>query len=151
MDLFAAKEAAYKAVVKCRGKPVVLSLPLFRVDLDQSRVTFEDISLSLAVTLGETWVHAVAWRARSLARWAPTVAVDRLPAGIDPSAGVRALAQRLIGRELGVDPRSITIERDPITESATGLGPPYALCDKRRAHLDISLSHDGNFVACAIG
>jgi phosphopantetheinyl transferase (holo-ACP synthase) len=147
-SFFAAKEAGYKAIVKLRGWAPVFSLPHFRVATDLTTVTFENVALSLAVTCNAAWAHAVAW---SDVRFPPTTSLERFPAGTNPSSAVRALLRRALGAKLACDPGQVAIVRDPDATSADGFGPPYAVHGGQRLPIDVSLSHDGAFIACAIG
>ena len=123
----------------------MLSFPRFHVATDLTTVTFENVALSLAVSCGAAWAHAVAW---THVLCAPTIAVERVSAGANPSLA----RERLAGPWPPSSPATrvkIRIVRDADPQRADGFGPPYAMCQGRRLPFDVSLSHDGAFVACA--
>jgi phosphopantetheinyl transferase (holo-ACP synthase) len=143
-SLFAAKEAAFKTVQKLRG-PTVFAHRGFVVSADGAAVSYDDLSLPLVWTFGNGWVHAVV----STERGAPVAAVERLPDGEDPSVAARALLRRTLAPALACGPDDLEVVRDPAPGSWTGQGPPRLLLKGAPLDLDLSLSHDGRFVAFA--
>ncbi len=137
---FAAKEAAYKVLVKL-GPPVALAHRRFEVAADLGSVRHGDRTLALAVEEGEGFVHAVAW----LEGPAPAASVRQLRPGEAPGAGARALLQEHLGGP------AVEVVREPLPGSWDGLGPPRVRQDGRWLPVDVSLSHDGRHVACAHG
>jgi phosphopantetheine--protein transferase-like protein len=142
-SLFAAKEAAYKVVVKLQaGPPPAFAHRRFEVAPDLGSVRHQDTVLELRVTRGAGWVHAVAWTGGQL----PVVAVAQRRGELD-DAGLAARA--LLRAELGGQP-GLEIVRPSRRGSWDGRGPPRVTLDGRPLALDVSLSHDGRYVACAI-
>lgn len=135
--LFAAKEAAFKALSKALPGPLVFAHRKFVVGADLRSVAYEGYPLWLRVVDDGPCVHAVVWSDDE----PPLHGVG--PAGDDPSADARAL----LLKRLGVP--GLTVEREPQPGSWNGFGPPKLFRDGTRVNLDISLSHDGRFVAYA--
>lgn len=141
-SLWAAKEAAYKAVVKLRpGTP--FAHRRFVVAESLASVRYEDLQLSLELETNEEWVHAVACTGET----AVLSSVERMEDGADQKGAVRALARREVAARFDLPRERLEIVRPPNAESRPG--PPQLLIDGRAAGVDISLSHDGPFVACA--
>jgi len=138
-SLFAAKEAAYKVVAKRTVAPA-FAHRRFEVAGDLSTVSYEGLVMRLRVETRGSFVHAVAWTGVE----APVSSVAQLETTEDPSLGVRA---RLLSA-LGGDPE-LSVVREPRAASWDGFGPPRVLCGGRPVGLDVSLSHDGCFVAWA--
>ena len=141
-SLWAAKEAAFKAVVKLRpGTP--FAHRRFVVAESLASVRHEDLQLSLDLETNEEWVHAVA-------RTGETdilSSVERMKDGADQREAVRALALQAAAARFGLPRDRLEIVRRP---NAGGRpGPPELLIDGGETGVDISLSHDGPFVACA--
>jgi phosphopantetheinyl transferase (holo-ACP synthase) len=137
---FAVKEAAYKLRAK-QAPRVVLAHRRFEVAPDLASVCHEGVRLPAEVRFGEGYVHAWVWSGEV----PPRVAVRARPEGGDPSA----LARRLLLEELGSGP-GLAVVRDPLPGSWDGLGPPRAERAGLPLGLDVSLSHDGGYVACAV-
>lgn len=140
--LFAAKEAAFKAVSKGGATPV-FAHRRFCVAPDLESVRYGALVLPLEIELGDGFVHAVAG-----AR-APTAMARRIPPGADPSAAVRELVARELAPRLGVRSEHIEVVREPSSDTYDGLGPPRLFVRGAPSHLDISMSHDGRFAAFA--
>lgn len=138
-SLFAAKEAAYKIVAK-RGVAPAFAHRRFEVARDLSSVSYGGLVMRLRLEARGGFVHAVAWTGLE----SPVSDVAELAATEDPSLGVRA---RLLGA-LGGD-AELSVVREPRAASWDGFGPPRVLCGGRPVGLDVSLSHDGGFVAWA--
>lgn len=141
--MFAAKEAAYKAVCKLGPRPV-FAHRAFEVAADLASVRFGDCVLALRVSIDGDRVHAVAWTGDE-----PAWSVCALPAGADPSERARALLCESAGRALRCSPEALRVHRDPIDGSWDGYGPPRLERYGATVPVDVSLSHDGRFVACA--
>jgi phosphopantetheinyl transferase (holo-ACP synthase) len=138
--LWAAKEAAYKLLAR-DGGALPFAHRLFAVDVDaglvrhprgEVRVRWQEPAAGA--------VGCVAWRGPD----EPVSATaDLAEVGGEPSAGVRLLCRRLLAGRLGIDVAELEIVRP-------GGGPPAS---RRRGRpmpgVEISLSHDGRYVACA--
>jgi phosphopantetheinyl transferase (holo-ACP synthase) len=148
-SMFAAKEAAYKAVIK-EFPGIAFAPRLFSVSADLTAVCYRDLELALQIERGGEkgeiqWVHAVA----SGPGATPIGGVGLRPDDVHESDAVRAFACRSIAGELRVAGARLAIER-PLSKAARdGLGPPRLLLDGRPSDIDISLSHDGPYVAYA--
>ena len=156
--LWAAKESAFKVARKL--DPGVSFVPrAFRVGeevahgLHGARVVVRNASRAFDVWLEETrdWVHAVAVavpRGRPGPSGPPGAAVETVTGGSGageacPGRRVREVARSLLASGLALLPGEITIRSmDRI---------PRALCPRRGVEVDLSLSHHGRFVACAVG
>jgi phosphopantetheine--protein transferase-like protein len=151
--LWAAKEAAYKAV--SRGDPAVCSIPRqYRVVLDTGneagtapllagKVITPGGELALRVALTADWVHALAAGSEA--------ALDRICRRVegldvagDPSAFVRGGLLREIAHFLGCAAGDLSVVKDPC-----GPGVPGVLFRGRLLAAEVSLSHDGRFAAFA--
>ena len=152
-SLWAAKEAAYKAV--SRVDPAVCSIPRqYRVVLDTGnaagtaarlagKVITPGGELALRVALEADWVHALAAGSEA--------ALDRicrrvedLDGADDPSAFVREALLREIARFLGCSAGDLSVVKDP-----GGPGAPRVLFRGRLLAAEVSISHDGRFTAFA--
>jgi len=156
-SLWAAKEAAYKAV--SGADPAVCSIPRrYRVVLDAEdaprkivRRTGKVITprgeLFLEVAVSEEWVHAVAaGTEEALQRLCRRV--ERLEGGkgaVCPSAFVRGALLREIARRLGCPVGDLSV-----VKNQDGLGAPRILFRGELLAAEVSLSHDGRFAAFAI-
>lgn len=141
-SLWAAKEAAYKAVVKLRpGIP--FAHRRFVVAETLTGVRYEDLQLSLEVEANEEWVHAVACTGETDV----LSSVERMEDGTDQKEAVRALAIEAVAARFDLPRDGLGIVRPPNAEGRPG--PPELLLCGRATGVDISLSHDGPFVACA--
>ena len=151
--LWAAKEAAYKAV--SRGDPAVCSIPLqYRVVLETGNAAGRAVrlagkvitprgELALRVALWADWIHALAAGSEA--------ALDRLCRRVegldgagDPSAFVREALLREIARRLDCPAGDLSVVKDP-----RGPGAPGILFRGRLLAAEVSLSHDGRFAAFA--
>jgi phosphopantetheinyl transferase (holo-ACP synthase) len=144
-SLFAAKEAAYKAIVKLGGSPGFGHRSI-QVAPDLATVAWRDLRLALRVTGDADHVHAVAWTegARPLAQVAR---VQGTPQG--ESEGARAVLRELLSTALGYPAGKLEVVRAASPGSWDGYGPPCVLLAGARIDADVSLSHDGHFVAAA--
>ena len=155
-SLWAAKEAAYKAV--SRADPAVCSIPhRYRVVIEAEDATRKIVRLAgkvitprgelvLGVFVSADWVHALAaGTEEALNRLCRRV--KRLEGGkgaVNSSAFVRGALLREIARRLNcaVDDLSVVKNQD-------GLGAPRVLFRGELLAAEVSLSHDGRFAAFA--
>ena len=144
-SLFAAKEAAYKALVKLGGSPGFGHRAIC-VAPDLASVTWGDRRLALRVTGDHEHVHAVAWTEGGQ----PIARVARAGAsGRDESEGARAVLRRLVAEAIGCAPGELEVVRDLRAGAWDGFGPPRIVRAGAPVDADVSLSHDGSFVAAA--
>lgn len=136
-SLFAAKEAAFKAISKLG--PLVFAHRRFVVSADLRSVTYEKHVLWLQVEVKGPCVHAVAWSDDETPIYGSEL--------IDADANASVAARALLVRTLGVE--GLSVERAPLPGSWNGFGPPRLFRDGVEVNLDISLSHDGRFVGFA--
>lgn len=136
-SLFAAKEAAFKAISKDRQ--VVFAHSRFVVSADLRSVSYEKHVLWVRVDIAGPCVHAIAWTDDEV----PVCGVEQIGPDVDPSAAARALLVKRLGGN------GLTVGRAPLPGSWNGFGPPKLFRDGVEVNLDISLSHDGRFVAFA--
>ena len=154
-SLWAAKEAAYKAV--SRGDPAVCSIPhRYRVVLDAEdttrnvghltgKVITPRGELVLEVALSPDWVHALAAvSAEALHRLCHRVKRLEEPKGSDPSAFVRRVLLGEIARRLDCPVGDLSV-----VKNQAGSGAPHILLRGVPLAAEVSLSHDGRFVAFA--
>jgi hypothetical protein len=141
--LFAAKEAAYKALVKLDCSPG-FGHRCIRVDPGLRVVRWRGHELDLSVVSDGSHVHAVAWSppARS-----PLATVGRAEAGGD---GARTLLRELVANAIGCRADELEVVRDLVAGSWDGFGPPRVHRGGMRVDVDVSLSDDGPFVAAAM-
>lgn len=136
-SLFAAKEAAFKLLSKAGPGPLVFAHRKFVVSADFRSVVHDGRALWLRVDTDGPCLHAVTWSDDE----PPISGVG--PAGADPSADARALLLKALNVP------GLSVEREPTPGSWNGFGPPKLFRNGTRVNLDISLSHDGRFVAFA--
>lgn len=155
-SLWAAKEAAYKAVSS--ADPVVCSIPhRYQVVLESEETTRKIVrrtgkvitprgELILEVTVSADWVHALAaGTGEALHRLCRRV--KRLEGGkdaVDPSAFIRRELLREIARRLDWPAGDLSV-----VKNQDGLGAPRVLFRGVLLAAEISLSHDGRFAAFA--
>ena len=138
--LFAAKEAAYKVISKLH--PLLpFAHRRFEVAADLSTVSHGETTVELDVEVGDSFIHAVAWTGLALPVWG----LGALEPGADPSLAARGGLLAEIGGSAG-----LVVEREPRPGSWDGFGPPRVLQDGASVGLDVSLSHDGRYVAWAL-
>jgi len=145
--LFAAKEAAYKALVKLGHAPGFAHREIL-VAPDLDAVTWHGCRLRLRVVRDDERVHAVAWSAAGDAP--PLAACARADGPLERAA--RALVCSLVADATGFPAAELAVVRDPAAGAWDGYGPPrMERLDRRRLDVavDVSLSHDGRFVAAA--
>lgn len=143
-SLFAAKEAAFKAVSKLRPG-IAFAHRRFEVSDDLSTVRYDDVVLRASVWHQGDCIHAVALLGEADCIYA----VQEVNAGADSSAAARTLLVTRLAEELGCAPADLAVERAPLPGSWTGFAPPELMIGGASAGRDISLSHDGRFVAFA--
>ncbi|MDP2839790.1 MAG: 4'-phosphopantetheinyl transferase superfamily protein [Syntrophales bacterium] len=155
-SLWAAKEAAYKAVSS--ADPAVCSIPRrYRVVLEAEDATRKVVRLAgkvitprgelvLEVAVSADWVHALAAGAEeALKRLCRRV--KRLEGGkgaVNPSAFVRGALLREIARRLDCPVGDLSV-----VKNQDGLGAPRVLFRGELLAAEVSLSHDGRFAAFA--
>mgnify|MGYP002640358641 CR=1 FL=1 len=144
-SLFAAKEAGYKVVAKMTPG-IAFSPRRFIVNAASTRVTHDQVELWLYVTHGQEWVHAIAGHGEGEPVWA----VERRDAATGESVAARDLAVRLAAGRLGLAPATLSVDRETDRRFRDDLAPPGMLHDGQRLAVDVSLSHDGPWVACAL-
>ena len=141
-SLFAAKEAAYKALVKVGEAPGFGHRAIY-VGAGLDRIRWRGWQLDLAVTGDGDHVHALAWTEGPRP-------VARVVRGVDdPSEGARAVLRELVATALGCSAGELSIVRDEIPGAWDGYGPPRVERAGTPVDADVSLSHDGAFVAAA--
>ena len=163
--LWAGKEAAYKALSK--STQVSSSPSRFRVapgtpavsdsigGYFSGRVIAPGAEISLGIFREDDYVHAIAslgtaeiagkkiiWSVRRI-----TGRRDRITAS-HQSHAVRKEARDLFARQFHARKEDISIVRR--RDNRDRQGPPVLLLNGKKAAIDISLSHDGMFIACAL-
>ena len=142
--LFAAKEAAYKVVAKIRPG-VVFAHRLFEVGPALEDVRYGDLRLPLEVSAAGDCVHALAWTSR-----APELSgVATAAPGAALGLAARAALIAAVSRRLGCGAGELSVLRPEVLGGWDGLGPPQILRRGEPLDADVSLSHDGRFVAFA--
>lgn len=138
-SLFAAKEAAYKAIARGPAPPPPFAHRRFVVADDLEAVRYGDLTLSLGVTVSGSCVHAVAWSGG--ARPVAATGVVR------PHEAPGAAARRLLASCLG---GGVEVLRPVRPGSWDGFGPPTVQRDGAPLDVTVSLSHDGRFAGFAV-
>jgi phosphopantetheinyl transferase (holo-ACP synthase) len=143
--LFAAKEAAYKALVKLGVDPGFRHRAI-RVAADRQSVAYGDTRLALSVADGEEYVHAFAWTGAGtpMARVAQNDGRET-----DEGSRARALLCAMVAAAIGCEADELAVVRDPAVGAWDGYGPPRVERASVGVGADVSLSHDGRFVAAA--
>ncbi len=154
-SLWAGKETGYKAMSKTH--PAVSSSPgRYAIRLSDTALpesgTVETpcgpISVRFLITgeyihcIGATTdedLDSIVWDVQTMLR--PEISPD------NQSDFVRNMARKKISRYLKEDPKTIKIIRP---QGHRGLGPPAVYAGGKRTPIDISMSHDGRFAACAV-
>ena len=144
-SLFAAKEAGFKVVAKLTPG-IAFSPRRFQVDAALTQVCHDDVRLPLLVTQTDDWVHAVA----SQGKIEPVWRVERRQVEMGESDAVRQLAIQTAARHLGLPLKALAVERDEDRRFRDDLSPPRLLHDGEPVDVDLSLSHDGRWIACAL-
>jgi hypothetical protein len=152
--LWAAKEAAYKALRKLEPR-TVFAPPRFAVRLGAAGEGMAEKEVGLAARVGEVRhggralrvrvevcgqrVHAIA---RSGGGSVLRAGSTEVPAGMSPGDEARREALRHVAAHLGIDPSALRIEKEGRIPSVWR-GPG-------RLPLDLSLSHHGRYAAWAL-
>lgn len=156
-SLWAVKEAAYKAVIKIYPQ-TVFSLRRFVVDETLASVRYEKFQLPVAIEKTDDWIHAVVTTyetpeqnrdASSLSAEGALKMVQKKDDQVHESEAVRDLALGLVAKHYGFKRNALEIIR-PKCSTSPRLGPPELRYAGYITEIDISLSHDGPFVACAV-
>jgi phosphopantetheinyl transferase (holo-ACP synthase) len=143
-SLFAAKEAAYKALVKMGRDPGFAHREI-RVARDFRTVRFRERELRLRVRRSDRTVHAVAWNA---GRGAPLARTARTA---EPEGrAARTLLCGIVAAAVGCSARELVVVRDPVDGAWDGFGPPRVERRGARLDVDVTLSHDGTVVGAAV-
>lgn len=136
-SLFAAKEAAYKAIARHAAAPPPFAHRRFVVADDLESVRYGELPLSLVVTVAGACVHAVAWSGG-----APAVETGVVRPGETPGAAARRLLDACLGG-------GVEVVRPARPGSWDGYGPPVVRRAGAPLDVTVSLSHDGRFASCA--
>lgn len=160
---WAAKEAAYKAISKqisgISSAPGRYSVMLNNGNLSvrsghvDGRVKTPEGLVCIRIYIHEGHVHCIAttaghhgidkivWAVKAISPGEKTAYSHEFE-----SSSVRKLATEQIALHTGRDGSDIRILRE---NRPRGFGPPIVYYKGKKADLDISLSHDGRFAACA--
>jgi phosphopantetheinyl transferase (holo-ACP synthase) len=142
-SIFAAKEAAFKVAVKRLG-PVPFSHRSFVVAQDLRSVCYRSQVWPLTIANGAEWVHALVGIAgRAVFR------VERTERERASDMGRRLLCE-LGARAMACEPCELSVVRVRDAAFWDGLAPPALLRRGWPASADVSLTHDGRFVAAAL-
>jgi len=146
--LWSIKEASYKVVQKCL--PAAKAIPnQFVCQEGENGVwdcRYQEMRCRVRVAVNDDFVHAVACLADGIIHWDNVVVkTDELLTGGNPSEAVRQLAVHLL-REKGYQDCSIVRRK----ELQRILPPQIYQGGIPLPNSDISLSHDGRFVAVAL-
>ena len=144
--LFAAKEAAYKVLVKLGYSPGFGHREI-SVAPDLHTVSWRGRELELSVEQGEHYVHALAWTGEGRR---PLAVVGRRSDFELEGVAARALLCALVGEATGHAANELEVVRDAVAGAWDGFGPPRIECGGTAMDADVSLAHDGPFVAAAM-
>ena len=149
-SLFAAKEAAFKAISKVRPG-AVFAHRQFEVSDDLRFVRYRDLTLRVTIRSYDDCVHAVAVLGHSEGEAFGDVVfgVERVALDADLSVEARRLLSTSLAPHLDCDADDLYVYREPIPGSWSGFGPPILRRAGSPTSRDISLSHDGRFVSFA--
>ncbi len=148
--IWAIKEASYKAMQKAatevRFIPNTFVCHRMQSQVDVWRCCHKDLQCEAKVTVSGAFVHAVAVLVVKEASWNSVCSqLSDLPVGSDASQAVRQLALGLLTAK-GHPGCNIT----RAWKNGRQLPPQVFLADQPLQSCDISLSHDGRFVAAAL-
>jgi len=143
-SFFAAKEAAFKVASKLGPRPV-FAHQRFLVDPSLTSVQHGDDVFRLSVEREGDRVHAVAWTCGE----PPLAVAASVSAGDDLGIAARRLLVTSLARSFRCSPAMLAIVRDYAPDAWDNLGPPRLLRYGTPVDVDVSLSHDGRFVAFA--
>ena len=146
--LWAAKESAFK-VVKKVDLSAVFHPKAFAVDLiafNRAHVRYRETDLETVLYHSPKWIHAVTTleskSANSGSRLhARVLSLESRNGQFDSSMEVRLFARKALGAWLGVSWMDVEV----VTKNKV----PLAMRRGKHLEVDLSLSHDGNFVSCA--
>jgi phosphopantetheinyl transferase (holo-ACP synthase) len=142
--LFGAKEAGYKVVAKMApGTP--FAHRRFEVGPGLAELCHAKLRLRLSIDATPDRVHVVA----CTHPFAHVAEVSPLSPGADPGAAARRLLRAAMALQIGCAPDDLEIVREKAKGSWDGYGPPALFLGGRPVDADVSLSHDGGFVAFA--
>ncbi|HEM47401.1 MAG TPA: 4-phosphopantetheinyl transferase family protein [Alphaproteobacteria bacterium] len=152
-SLWAAKESALKYLRQIDAR-ISWHPREFAVRVETTavaRVRHGDRELAVTLDVTSRRVHAVTPAGADDA----LTALHRVESGAPPDAeeastGVRRLAARATGRLLGIADEEITITGPGGRAAPRGADIPRALRGGERLAVDVSLSHDGRWLACAV-
>lgn len=144
-SLFAAKEAAFKVVAKLMPG-AVFAHRRFRVGVELGHVEYGELRLPLRIERGEGFVHAIASAKRSCG---PNARVRVAPEE-DLGLAARGLLCEMLTERLACEKSELVVVRTPRPGSWDGFAPPRVERDGVPIGIDVSLSHDGRFVAAAM-
>jgi phosphopantetheinyl transferase (holo-ACP synthase) len=160
--LWTAKESAYKLAQR-DDWDLGLAHARFVVDVDAARVRWGARLIRVRWQEAADWLACVAWSGDDPDAACATVepvapstilsARERASAGEPPSVAVRVLAKRLVAERLGLDARELEIVRPPRAAGhGRAFGPPEVWWrGVGLPSVTVSLSHDGRYVAAAVG
>lgn len=169
---WAAKEAAYKVVTKLLGDPPVFAHAAFVVDIDpegsRGTVTYREFTVPFTLHEGPDHLHTIAVHSGARSKDYRVVAgMEAADAGTSlpldalrdqftpaerafihgtPSALARLAARRDMAAALAVEQGDILILAE---EGPPGRVPPVVRVGGDFGRVDLSLSHDGRYVAWA--
>ena len=143
-QLFAAKEAAYKVVVKL-APTTLLAHRLFEVSPELTQVRHGDLVLPLWLDTTAQRVHAVVTTGGEV----DLAGVSLLAEGEPQSGAARRALVRAAAKRLGCPVEELAVLRPSRPGSWDGYGPPVLLRNGEPLDVDVSLSHDEEYVAFA--
>jgi phosphopantetheinyl transferase (holo-ACP synthase) len=146
--IFAAKEAAYKALVKLGFSPGFAHRSI-GVAPDLSVATWNDRTLALSIADDAAHVHAVAWSEGPMPRVDVVRFEGTAPDAPAESARTYAALCRLVATSIGCGAQELRVVREPLVGAWDGFGPPRVERAGVPLGMDVSLSHDGRFAAVA--
>jgi phosphopantetheinyl transferase (holo-ACP synthase) len=142
--LFAAKEAAYKALTKLGFRPGFAHREIV-VARDLGSVAWRGSQLLLRVDCDDARAHAIAWNAPGEP---PIARIEETGGRLEDAA--RALLCSLVADALVLPRSELAVVRDPLAGAWDGFGPPRVERRGAPVDADVSLSHDGRFVSAAV-
>jgi phosphopantetheinyl transferase (holo-ACP synthase) len=142
--LFAAKEAAYKAVVKL-DRGIAFAHARFVVSPRFDHVMYDRFRARLRILTGDDWVHAIAW----VGGPSPLHGLDCIQGAVDPGSAVRTLVGQYLARRTGRPSSHFRVIREARPGGWDGLSPPKLEVAGVGEPLDVSLSSDGRVIAFA--
>ncbi len=147
---WAAKEASFKVIRKLK-RDQVFAHQRFRVMSDLTSVAFEDLTCALNITPTQNYVHAQAIFSPQLWNDSSVVTAIRAlqnenPSRQEESHEVRKLALELLEKHLNISGAEIHRDGDPNCPNP----PVFMLRGEPLDSVDLSLSHDGRWLAAAL-